>query len=240
MKHARKMILVPSETFKPDPFPHPLALAVSELDNQMDQILKRKDLDDASKWQFYQQALMKHQNLYKVATAPKEIEIASAIPPLNREWINDLPLAYYHKAQSMVDQLESVPERIRWDETGELIVDGRPIKGSNIGEIVQAYLKPKSSHKPVGYFAFISNLITLNSSPPIPGFYNLRPALPSRKPGKPRGRPRKITSPTANKRQGSSPSALDASALPPSKFTRSQVARGKGVLTDVAAWEKLY
>lgn len=239
MKHARKMVLVPSDTFKPDPFPHPLAQAVSELDNLMDQILKRNDLDDASKWRLYEQALSRHRNLYKIATSPKEIEIAPSLPSLNRDWIDDLPVAYYQKAQTMVDQLETVPERIRWDQNGELVVDGRHIKGSNIGDIAQAYLKPTTYPKPIGYFPFISKLTLLNSSPPIPGF----PQPPTKPKSNPppkknvRGRPVKRTA--ARKRASSSSSSppYHSPLPPPSKSTRSHTFRGKG---KKAAWVKLY
>lgn len=161
MQYAQKMLLVPSGALKEDPFPHPQKQIVSGLDGDMNSILARKDLDDSSKWRLYEQTLQRYTNLHTIAKQPKQILLENAPKSgSNVAWMDDIPLRYIASVQKLVDQIENIPDRLRWTANGEVIVNNSVVSGSDIRDIALEFVRPTSNvnTKPRGFYA-VSNLL---------------------------------------------------------------------------------
>lgn len=157
------MLLVPSGALKDDPFPHHQKQVVSELDDNMNSILSRKDLDDSSKWRLYEQTLQRYNNLHTIAKQPKRVFIENTpnTTQLNLVWMDDIPIRYITSVQRLVDQIENIPEKLRWLDNGEVVVNNSVVSGSDIRDIALEFVKPSSNEttKPRGFYA-VSNLLS--------------------------------------------------------------------------------
>ena len=182
----KKMMLVPSSYgLQPTSgVTTPMARKLSDLDRQMDEILKREDMDDYNKAQAYSRVLGRYMDLKGEAMKPTPIPIidrssssssSSSRSPTGSTSTSDtsipevdieiLPKPYRKKAEVLLKILRSTPN-VSWNTRGEVIVDSRPIPGSHIVDLVGHVIRPAHMTKspPPGSDAF-SRVLKENNVP---------------------------------------------------------------------------
>jgi hypothetical protein len=171
MEHARKMMLVDATDDLRNVRKHHTAL-----DRNISDVLGRQDLDDYLKVKLYQDALNKflvsRQTVEDQFQSPLKVQVTEpkSTTSIEDKFLEGLTVENREKASNIIsDTLSNTP--LRWDKSGRILDgDGRPIEGSNIGDIVLHKIKPpkRSATKPVGYETFAQYDRAPTPPPPRP------------------------------------------------------------------------
>lgn len=155
MSHFDKFLLVPNEG--PHPFSHPVSQTISELDKDIQSILKG-GLDDHSKWRLYEQTVQRYHHLKQQATEPTRVGIQDVLDPVPSSMkVRASRLSAMLKAQGHID----------WSPTGEISIDGVIIPHTHIGDLLTAAVNPRQKLKPTGWNQFVRYLPKLPSTNPF-------------------------------------------------------------------------
>lgn len=65
-------------------------------------------------------------------------------------------------AKSMINRLKANSEEISWNQKGEISINGHPIQGSNIIDLVNDQLRPRKKFNPKGWEQFSESLEKIN------------------------------------------------------------------------------
>ena len=126
------MVLVPEETFKqhqpPRPLPSQQPRSTSVLDYEMTKVMSDVALADDVKWKLYQQILHKFAGNRPMTTMPQ--------PKQNEISMDFFQSRIRQRAWMFINALKRT-RRITWDEEGQVSIDGIPLMGSNIYDLVQ-------------------------------------------------------------------------------------------------------
>ena len=168
----KRMMLVP-------PFhslPSPLIRKLTELDEEMKSILLRTDLDQSAKAIAYSQILDKYLKVKQKVQRPEPITLiedqsvksndavgeTSASPRVNEKIdIKVFPKQFQNRAQNVLNHIKR-SSNLDWDEKGVVIIDGNPIAGSNIIDLVNEAIRPNQTTQHIGSIPFMKSLIESN------------------------------------------------------------------------------
>lgn len=168
----KRFLLVPPT--QPMPPPSPLARKLGELDAEMKSILDRNDLDEYEKAVQYSQVLEKYISVKQKMMRPTPIPLVEQTPPAkpavapvipNKSGHVDLeqfPTQYRNRAQNLLKHIENQTD-IRWNDRGELLVDGAPYAGSHIIDLLDDTVRHnKKTAGPPGSDTFVDALLNSN------------------------------------------------------------------------------
>ena len=150
----KKLIALEPEVYKQltekelQPITHtsPEKKILSNLDTQMQEIL-HSDLPQSEKLKLYNQILQKSKIfLQKSQPKPKQVVFKKEKKQLPETEI----LKKFRKQTKVKNLLETVKreKNLNWDSEGQLVIDGRPIPGSNIQQLLQSVLKKRNPTTP--------------------------------------------------------------------------------------------
>lgn len=153
----KRMLLMPQSNL-----PSPLFSKLSRLDGEMTTILNQANLDDETKASAYSQVLSKYmstKNQYARPTSIPIIDVPSKTTSSNATdlQLTPIPRPYKKKAQSLVDHIEKSPN-ISWNQRNEIIIDGETLANSNIIDLIDDLVRPKSKRDPRGIHDFVQAL----------------------------------------------------------------------------------
>lgn len=203
MEHARKMVLVPEENLlqlnthghRQQTFPNDAAhasgigAALSRLDTEMNEILNSNEYkDEREKWAAYLKVLQRYLHFVDSERSHQQLEL------LKKEAV---PLSTSDKKESSVRMndsiiIESVPQKFRskaklllrrlhdtqssdfsWNDAGIVSIAGKPIKDSNIVDLVNDAMRARKVPKPAGRKAFANFLRAIQTPREFVGNENL-------------------------------------------------------------------
>ena len=187
MEYTKKMTLVPEEiaravqasSIKDNPTRHVL----SKLDNEMHAILNSDGMSDKEKVVRYNEVLQKFLQLHQHEAKPVPIHVN--IEDVNSQNTHDkgepnvksavrdevrnkvlklLPATLKKRGDMLLDHLLSHPTSTswQWNDLGELIYDGKVVRGSNIVDLIYDVLKGRKSSQPLGWQHFLRVLVDSN------------------------------------------------------------------------------
>lgn len=187
MEHAKKLVLVPEERTKQFELER-----LTELDRQMQNILKKNNLNDMEKAVLYQQVLQKYVKfpfLHEVKQSPDEQLIENSTESqvqksdnteeeLNskmkadpaqsdnivEEIIHSAPSRSKAVAKGILDFMSKPGSSVVWTPDKELVINGKIIHNTNIVDLVNHLIRNKKI-KPQGLDKFYSALMSNNLSP---------------------------------------------------------------------------
>lgn len=80
--------------------------------------------------------------------------------------IESVPKSYEKKAKSLIDYWKTKHnERIKWDDTGRIYLDGKPIENSNIIDIVNDFIRKRKTAQPAVGRDGIARIMGASSTP---------------------------------------------------------------------------
>lgn len=145
----------------------------SALDQNVSDVLERSDLGDFDKLKLYQHALSRFlinkQEIEGEANKPVSVQTTEPTSKnFEEKYLDSLPEDERQKASDVIDDLIAYTP-LRWNDKGELLVDRRVLKDSNLTKLIAHELKQKSaagttkksrkttasSLPPVGYDTFV-------------------------------------------------------------------------------------
>ena len=181
------MILVdPSHMLlKTSPVPDPLSDSVLSLDDEIKRILDDPSLSEHEKGLQYQQTVQKYLtrvgqantrqlNRYTPTTTPRtpreqppSTEASSTSDKtgaLEKVIIGTLPKTLQNKGKMLLDYLKEATD-LRWNDRGELLSGGEPIKGSNVSNLIHETIRTrKLGDEPIGWKTY-SNALKQSNVP---------------------------------------------------------------------------
>lgn len=183
MEHAKKMVLVPQETVhRMTGSIAPLTSSsqiLSDLDKEMENILRTPMKSDSEKWTLYKQCLRRFLHFsaeerkplaFPIEQAPEnnpggngvtEIKGSEQEIPLHTEIVSSLPQKYRKKAELLISRLLS-SGKISWNSDGTVSIKGGVIPGSNITDLVGDVMRSRKNVNPKGIDSFASLLTEIN------------------------------------------------------------------------------
>ena len=82
--------------------------------------------------------------------------------PTTQRTLDIIPKKHVRKAEALYQVIKEHPEVLSWDEKGQMIIEGKPVKGTNITDLVHSLYTSCSTVLPRGLPQFASALETLN------------------------------------------------------------------------------
>ena len=175
MEHARKMVLVPQELAHQVQTNHyhaqaPTYQGLSGLDEEMQSILRRKDIPKDERVKLYQQALVNYINLHHRLNQPMTVKVetqSTSNEPTTMSWssrvIDSVPKTLKKKAEQLIDIIEQAPKStLNFNEKGELIVAGKTLEGTHVIDLVNDTLRSRKNFKPKGWQEFTHALANMH------------------------------------------------------------------------------
>ena len=186
MEHAKKMVLVDPRQLRDaqsantahivQPESSTIDMTLRGLERGLKSILERDDLPEDRKVDLYSHYLQQYLTMKKKQTAtyrrPTEVVLTNPTresppppsrdetspDPLENEIVESVPLNLRRQATLLVKRIKENPS-MGWNEKGELMVDGSPIGGSNIVDLVNDVLRSrKKATPPKGWENFARKL----------------------------------------------------------------------------------
>ena len=155
----KKFLIVPSNQIA-----SPLQRQLSQLDEEMNSILQRKDLSEFETARLYSEVLDRYLNVKRKLQQPTPIPIVEQqdTSGSNEQSVDSalFPKRYREKANNLLNQLNRTD--LRWSDRGEILENGSSIKGSNIVDLVNDIIQPLRSNPPIGSQYFLQKLAEFN------------------------------------------------------------------------------
>lgn len=144
MNDTKKLLLIDPQSLSRLQTPAPATHSVSDLDQSMQGILGMPNLSDHDKWTMYNQQLQKY--LFRLDETRKPLEIpltsagkAESVKPekasVKTRVVQALPTKYSVKAGALYNFLLD-SDHLGWDERGKMTLDGQPIVGANLVDVI--------------------------------------------------------------------------------------------------------
>ena len=185
MKHNKKMVLIPEELFnriqqQTDLQTTPLLKTMGNLSEQMDQTLANPNLPDDVKLKNHEQQFLRFLNLQEqrenfIPTVkiqpelmPQETQEIKTQEPQRQtlsttDILRTVPKKFKQQAEGLLEWLNRSPEAISWDERGLVSLEGQPIQGTSITDLVNDVLRKRKGFNPTGRDDFTIALARLNT-----------------------------------------------------------------------------
>ena len=157
----KKFMLVPPQTL-----PSPLTRKLSQLDEEMKTILDSQSLSEFEKARAYSEVLDKYLDVKRRLQQPTTIPIVDQKPSHVQQDekqsidLNVIPQQYRARAKNLLSHIEKQTD-LDWNNKGELIVQGKPLIGSHIADLLDDTVrtKPRSAtSEPIGSNTFLDGL----------------------------------------------------------------------------------
>ena len=179
MEYTKKMALVDPrllETLATPKRPATLPIkAMSELDEDMKHILGRQDIDEQEKVKQYNQILRRYVTYDGKANQPVEVRItqqtAQGSNPsvagdgkessLDRNILETVPSTMQRRAKLILDKIRQNSD-MSWDSRGQLTIGEKPVKDTNITDLLNDVLRKRKRPHPTGWEAFAKGLREAN------------------------------------------------------------------------------
>ena len=177
MEYAKKMALVDPrllETLATPKRPATLPVkAMSELDEDMKHVLERRDIGEQEKVTQYNQILRRYVTYDGKANQPVEVRItqrtaqvsnptvAGEEPSVDRHILETVPSTMQRRAKLILDKIRQNSD-MSWDSRGQLMIGEKPIKDTNITDLLNDVLRKRKRPHPTGWEAFAKGLRDAN------------------------------------------------------------------------------
>ena len=168
---------------KPRLPPNPQITVTSDLQKQMQDTMKRDDLTESEKSQLYGENLYRFQMAHKKAlTEPVKPLISTMVnsdsnstesnvpkhKKINDRILESVPVAMRKRAKLLLDMLQDHPN-LTWDEHGTMLINEKPIAGTNIIDLVNDTIRQRKQFEPKGWQTFSKALKDVNVPQDIVG-----------------------------------------------------------------------
>ncbi len=187
MKHARKMFLVPEDVFnsiqrKNEIQTSPSVKVLSSLNQEMNKTLDNEDIPPEFRMKNYSQMLQRYldvqdqrekyiptvkvQNQENASNAGSSEQSASnSNQPefTDADILGTVPKKYRNEAQGLLNWVKKNPQAIRWDNKGEISINGNPVLGSHISDLINDAVRSRKGIAPTGRDAFTETLAKINT-----------------------------------------------------------------------------
>ena len=177
MEHTKKMVLVdprmlgetpasaPTVTNITQPESLPIDMTLQGLERGLQNIMNRTDLPADQKVDLYshhfQQYLTMKKKQTEVYRRPSEVVLGgqTSLPLpaeqrqselLENEIVNSVPKQNQKQARLLMQRIKE-SSAMGWNARGELVVDGVPVQGSNIVDLVGDLVRKRKNFDPVGW-----------------------------------------------------------------------------------------
>ena len=180
MEHARKMYLVPKELLKlieekQSQRVKPLTSKIGKLDQQLESMLNTDALpadeqlklynQSAQQWQTYQEKdnqpipVMLQSNT--TSTTDIQAPTKSSSRTVYDSVIESIPKTFQRQAKWLLQRIQN-SDHLGWNEQGELIVDGNPVPGTHMVDLINDVVRRRKTSQPMGWRVFSRALNRLN------------------------------------------------------------------------------
>ena len=167
MQHTTKMVMVPQDAYsslvsqQKQLYP-PVIGQLSNLDQELQSILANPSLSTDAKYHQYMNVFGRYQKLRQ----PTEPLAPPPLPPPQieeRNIVSNLPKAVQRKGKILMDHIKANPESFAFQKTGELVINGIPVAGSNVTDLIHYATRTRPNvTKPAGYDQFKDLLDSTN------------------------------------------------------------------------------
>jgi len=165
MQHTTKMVMVPEDAYsglisQQQQLMPPVAMQLSNLDSELKSILTNPSLNVDQKYDQYYKTFNRYGSLQgrqlpsREATPllppPKFVEKGTntgAMPISGNALLDSLPKLSRRRGKILLDHMQQKKD-IKWTDTGELLVEGYPVPGSNITDLVHFFTRNRPTVKP--------------------------------------------------------------------------------------------
>lgn len=183
MNLFKGMVLVPEDVLdrlerKQKQETTPLVSNLMNIDENIDNILRRTDMPDDAKQTLYYADLERYLNLkhqknndfptVKVnnttnpdSNKPQEKEGTSRKTLSDSVIVDSIPKTMRERAVFILNRLKAYPSAISWDDTGQVKLDGKDIQGSNISDLLSDAVR-RNNFNPAGSKEFFRVLSKIN------------------------------------------------------------------------------
>ena len=158
MQHTTKMVMVPQDTYssllsQQKQTYSPTIGQLSNLDQELQNVLSNPNLSTDEKYHHYQNVFGRYQNLkqqqfYTKPTPPAVDPTPYLLPVGDSNLLGGLPKQTRRKGLLLVDHLKKNKEKFQWMDSGELVINGHPIPGSNFTDLVHHVTRTRPTAKP--------------------------------------------------------------------------------------------
>ena len=147
----------------PNHVPSSLTRKLTQLDQDMKDILDKADLGDYEKAQLYSDALERYLAVKRQIEKPQPIPILEERKPTTNHQLNlgILPRQYRTRAENLLSHLTK-NTNFRWNDRGEMMKNGQFIPGSNVIDLIDDIVRPRKQPPPIGSSAFVQELKQAN------------------------------------------------------------------------------
>ena len=141
----------------------PVDITLHDLDAEMTNILDKTDVDVSEKVRLYNQALLRYNDMTKLAAAkPTPVIVVKEqnpdAPDVMAEVVTTLSKGLQEKGRQLVSRLKT----IKWNDRGELLHEGMVVPGSNMVDLVHDLLRNRKTSEPAGWQQFASQMHAAN------------------------------------------------------------------------------
>lgn len=183
MEHTKKMALVEPKLLenvlqRPQPPVSPIVVKLSDLDREMDSVLKNETLSADEKVKLYSDVLERYRRYNTQRLHPDPVKVEMVKPkgeeeekakvssgmedPVIEEIVESVPQTFRRRAFLLAKKIKA-SENMSWNENGELIFRGNLIPGTNMVDLVNDVLrKRKGRRDPPGHDEFVTGLRSNN------------------------------------------------------------------------------
>lgn len=186
MQNTTKMVMVPQDAYsgllsQQKQVYSPVVNQLANLDNELQAIISNPNIPSDIKYHQYMNAFNRYQHLQKQKFLPEmttrnvpqistEIQTGDDIPtadlPLDEKYlIGNLPKTVRRKGKILLDHLRNKKGLFNWLESGELIVDGKPVEGSNITDLVHYITRNRPANIPPKGAEEFEHLLNITNVP---------------------------------------------------------------------------
>jgi hypothetical protein len=149
---------------------HPRS-SYKSLDDEMEEILNNRKLDDNEKWKLYKQVLHQFLNVASNNRMPINLPIADAVPVKEiiydqgqlESIIDTFSKSYKADARNLLRYITRNDSLIRWNHKYEVNVGGLRIPNSNIIDLLHSIIRVRSTNQlPPGWYEVMDTLKKMN------------------------------------------------------------------------------
>ncbi|MCP4345346.1 MAG: hypothetical protein GY795_07450 [Desulfobacterales bacterium] len=167
MQHTTKMVMVPQDAYsgllsQQKQMYSPVVNQLSNLDQELQAIVSNPNIASDAKYHQYRQLFGRYQllrnqqfpqsvpNFTKTSTDVQTYNDfpVRGLPIEERRLIDTLPKPSRRKGKILLDHIRQNDESFQWLDSGELVIDGTPIRGSNISDLVHHVTRNRPMAKP--------------------------------------------------------------------------------------------
>ena len=186
--HSKRMVLIPEELVsllreRQQETVSPVTKNLVSLKDHMGDILERQDLRPDEKAKLYGQAFQRYQNVREQrenkpvtvqivptksesnsspTTVKKEVKGEIPADQVSTEIIQSVPKTLKNRAELLMQKLKQRGDVINWNDRGELVYNGKDVRGSNMLDLVNDVLRNRKSSTPQGWEYFARGLAHMN------------------------------------------------------------------------------